>query len=48
MTKKINVVNAKVGISKLQDKVAMVFVSQDALIMKIGSEIVAFASLDFI
>jgi hypothetical protein len=36
MIKKINVVNVKVGISKLQDKVAMVFASKDAQKMKIG------------
>jgi hypothetical protein len=36
MIKKINVVTAKVDISKLQDKVAMVFAFQDAQTMKIG------------
>jgi hypothetical protein len=41
-------VNAKVDISKPQDKVAMVYAFQDAQIMKIGSEIDVFVNLDSI
>lgn len=42
---KINVANAKVDISKPQDRAATVYAFQDALIMKTGLEIDVSANL---